>query len=728
MSALNNLRIVKREEWGAGLSDTWPASPNWGPVSHTPQMMVVHHTVTNNKQGNAHTVRAIWRYHARTQDWGDIRYHYLIGQDGIIYEGRWRGTHPANIFVEGGQSMASNTDKIGIVLLGQFEPTVSPPTPGEPTPEALQALVQLLGAIAYDLELDPLGQCYQPIEQKSYPTIAGHRDHHRTTCPGGNLYAQIVDIRDEVTAEVERLRHTQPTPARTIELAAASNQVAWGKSVWAKLLWGNQNLFSGSWWSTHYATLIEFALPPDIVQAGQLTALSLTLTGKNATYLRDANGQWQVDILAGPLRGNKIDRVSFVALQNAATVATFSPQLTALELQPGQPNNLTLDPNQLPAVQQAINQGYLALRITGPADGRRLFAWNGELGQGSPRLTVTFQNTPGPPPTLSDVIVKDIAFERIPPSHIRLAALVANVGQAVTPQPVVVSFYVDGQPLTTGQIDPLPAGKSRAVRAADTFLLTGNRTITAIVDPPDHLPETQEDNNTRTELIDFGTEQDYLADTIIQAVYVGQAPLRAGQSLTFTAQVKNIGLALTGDVVGVAFWLDGQYLTFGTLPAMPAGASQTVTAVAPWTASVGSHTLLAIVDDIDRFAEQSETNNRFTLTCDILPADGPHLPDSTIEALSFTTEANGQITLTATVANQGPAPTPDIVGVAFFVDDRYVTYGITQPMAAGATEEIRAVQTVSISGTHKITAIVDDVNRYDELNQQNNVFSQFRTF
>ena len=109
-----------------------------------------------------------------TQGWGDIRYHYLISQDGTIYEGRWRGDQSANIFVEGGQTMVSNTDKIGVVLLGQFEPTLPSPAPGEPTPEALKSLIELLGALAYDQNLDPLGQEHHPIEGNTYPIISGH--------------------------------------------------------------------------------------------------------------------------------------------------------------------------------------------------------------------------------------------------------------------------------------------------------------------------------------------------------------------------------------------------------------------------------------------------------------------------------------------------------------------------------------------------------------------------
>ncbi len=725
---LANLKIVPREAWGLGLSPDWPLSPEWAPITHTPQFLIVHHTVTNNKQGNADTIRAIWRYHAQTQGWGDIRYHYLIGQDGVIYEGRWSGNQTSNIFVEGGQSMDSNTNKIGIVLLGQFEPSVSFPAPGEPTPEALQSLVKLLGTIAYQLNLDPLGETYHTLEKKSYPVIGGHRDHYRTTCPGGNLYAQIVDIREDVATEVQRLHQNQGEPERMLSLHPEANQMAWGKSTWPNLLWGNENLFSGAWWQTQYAALIEIALPQDVIE-GQLTGLDLILSGQNAKYLRDTDGSWQAVILASPLRGQTAPKVRFEVLQNAPSIATFLPSLSWGDLQPGQKVKLSLDAADLPTLQQNMATGYLSIRLQGPNHGRRLFAWSGATDQNGPQLQLRYRLNPAPKPDLSDVMVKDIAFKTTPQGQIRLAALVINIGQVSTPDGVALDFYVEGQWLSSSAMEPLPPGKSRGVQAEQTFRLRGLRNIMVIVDQPNRMLEEQEGNNILTKAIDFGTEQDYLADMIIRAINLGQAaPFVAGQALIFEAIVKNIGASLTSNVVGVAFFVDNRYITFGTIEALAGGETQTVKAIAPWQAEVGQHTLLAIVDDINRFEEKSESNNRFEIAFEVLPPESTALPDSTLEALAFQSNSAGQIILTATVSNVGQAPTPDIVGVGFFVDDRYITHGITQPMAPGSTATIQAVQPLLLKGPHKITAIVNDVNRYEEISTQNNILTQFITF
>ncbi|HXV42891.1 MAG TPA: CotH kinase family protein, partial [Anaerolineae bacterium] len=74
-----------------------------------------------------------------------------------------------------------------------------------------------------------------------------------------------------------------------------------------------------------------------------------------------------------------------------------------------------------------------------------------------------------------------------------------------------------------------------------------------------------------------------LADTIVSAVGFGQPTLVEGAPITFEATVRNIGGAITGSTVGVAFLVDGTYITFGSSPPLEAGGSRVIKAVAPWT-------------------------------------------------------------------------------------------------------------------------------------------------
>lgn len=343
-----------------------------------------------------------------------------------------------------------------------------------------------------------------------------------------------------------------------------------------------------------------------------------------------------------------------------------------------------------------------------------------EISETNNTLEIEFQVAAAPPPLLSDVVVKDIAFERTEADQIRLAALVENIGSAGTLDVVGVAFLVDDKFATYGVVAALPAGQSSAIRAVQPLALTGLHKITAIVDDVNRFPEQSEQNNSRIEMIDFGAAPQRLADSVIVGVSLGAGRFTEGNELTFEAQVKNIGSAPTGEVVGVAFLVDGQYITFGNTSAMGPDETRAVRAVSPWRASAGKHRLLAVVDDVNRYPELSEDNNRFELTFEVFKKEEVKLPDSVVTAIDYETDSAGKVILTAAVGNIGAAPTPDVVGVAFFVDGQFATFGTATPMAAGATATIRAVQALALAGPHRIMAIVDDVNRYDEISHQNN--------
>lgn len=352
-----------------------------------------------------------------------------------------------------------------------------------------------------------------------------------------------------------------------------------------------------------------------------------------------------------------------------------------------------------------------------------------EVSETNNTLAIGFTVEPRPAPGLADTVVQDIVFERLNSGQIRLAALVVNAGSADTAAEVGVAFFVDDRYTTFGIIPPLKAGEAKTVRANDRLALTGSHKITAIVDDINRYPESNEQNNTRVEQIDFGQPpQPQLADVIILNATVGQGYFNAGDNVYFEAQVRNVGTAATGDVVGVAFFINGQQITYGSTGVMAAGETRLVRSVTTWRAVAGTHRLLAVADDVNRFPELSENNNSFELIFQVLPPGQANLPDSTLDAISFERDPSGQVILTATVSNIGGVTTPDVVGVGFFVNGQYVTYGINPPMAPGARQVIRAVRALSLRGKVTVTAIVDDINRYQEISTQNNALTQEMSF
>jgi hypothetical protein len=108
-------------------------------------------------------------------------------------------------------------------------------------------------------------------------------------------------------------------------------------------------------------------------------------------------------------------------------------------------------------------------------------------------------------------------------------------------------------------------------------------------------------------------------DLVVDSVSWEPASVSPDDPVTFSAVVSNTGSTATPDgvVLGVAFSVDGTKVSWTDthVASLAAGSSVTLTAdggpsgSATWTAVVGSHTVAAFVDDVDRIAETDETDN-----------------------------------------------------------------------------------------------------------------------
>ncbi len=168
---LRALGVVPREDWGARRTRCTGRDGR-------KYRMAIHYTVTPSSNPERQ-VKAIQRYHQR-RGWCDIGYHFLVGIDGSIYEGRpleFRGAHV------GGQ----NTGNIGISFIGCFHPTsrCSSWGPARPTEAMLRSASRLMAHLSslYGVSLDTRH-------------VKGHRDHRgaSTNCPGDYLYERIPDL------------------------------------------------------------------------------------------------------------------------------------------------------------------------------------------------------------------------------------------------------------------------------------------------------------------------------------------------------------------------------------------------------------------------------------------------------------------------------------------------------------------------------------------------------
>ena len=163
--------IISREEWGA-LSPKDEYSP------HTPDGIVIHHTWKPRQENykGAASIQGIQRYHMKTKKWNDIGYHFLIGPDGLIFQGR-----PETVI---GAHSSPNTGKIGICVIGDYDTDQDPFTP-----KIRASLVDLMTWLTatYKINTD---------------NFFGHRDFSPKSCPGDEVYQHLDNFKSEIKSRL----------------------------------------------------------------------------------------------------------------------------------------------------------------------------------------------------------------------------------------------------------------------------------------------------------------------------------------------------------------------------------------------------------------------------------------------------------------------------------------------------------------------------------------------
>jgi len=126
--------------------------------------ITVHHTGEHKgmaEMGDRELIQRIEHFHTQTRGWSAIGYHYIIGRDGRVYEGR-----PAGI--QGAHVARHNAHNLGVSLVGDFQKH-------RPSDRQLAVLEHFL---------DDQRRRYKVGRQ----SVHGHRDLGPTICPGKHLY------------------------------------------------------------------------------------------------------------------------------------------------------------------------------------------------------------------------------------------------------------------------------------------------------------------------------------------------------------------------------------------------------------------------------------------------------------------------------------------------------------------------------------------------------------
>lgn len=173
---LSALGVIPRAGWGTSASRCEIESVDEAPKDR----FSIHHTLTYSDDGTVAPVRALQAYEARGLGVCDLGYHFLVAQDGRVYEGR-----PLRFF--GGH--AGDPDPAGNVtigFLGCFDSGYCGPLGGDdPSATSLAAAADLLTALSYRLRI--------PLDAGTVRAFAGCSGPS-AVCAGDRLAAAIPEL------------------------------------------------------------------------------------------------------------------------------------------------------------------------------------------------------------------------------------------------------------------------------------------------------------------------------------------------------------------------------------------------------------------------------------------------------------------------------------------------------------------------------------------------------
>lgn len=158
-------RIVERATWGAKTPNYARMERDWAYTG-----IAVHHI----GDWLSKTPQAVENKHMGDNGWDDVGYHYMIGLDGTVYEGR-------DIRYKGSHLKMQNTGRIGILLMGDFDHQIWD-RDDTLTATHLAKIRSLIATLRSFFCIDTLGG------HSEYPG-QGH------TCPGNALLPEVVKMR-----------------------------------------------------------------------------------------------------------------------------------------------------------------------------------------------------------------------------------------------------------------------------------------------------------------------------------------------------------------------------------------------------------------------------------------------------------------------------------------------------------------------------------------------------
>lgn len=294
----SNLNLVARAQWLSGIELPWQQrSEGWPFEYDTAKKIIIHHTVTNTSDFNGDGVinsadyqqvaRGIYSYHAKSRQWGDVGYNYLIDPTGTIWEGREGGDgvvaghafrdNSCKKFTSG--NIGFNRGTIGIALIGNY-------TGDTLTPQARASLTSLIAKKSWEFGFDPAGSSF--FKDQIYPNVMGHRDVDCTECPGNNVYNEFAGIIAESKLKFDELTVTTPkkASAEIVSVSPSVVDIRPGEEKTVTITAKNTGTVA---WRNYGETPVQIALASAKESLASLESVAIASEGKDQSNATTSN-------------------------------------------------------------------------------------------------------------------------------------------------------------------------------------------------------------------------------------------------------------------------------------------------------------------------------------------------------------------------------------------------------------------------------------------------------
>jgi uncharacterized repeat protein (TIGR01451 family) len=343
--------------------------------------------------------------------------------------------------------------------------------------------------------------------------------------------------------------------------------------------------------------------------------------------------------------------------------------------------------------------------------------------------------------TLPDLSITsaDITFTPAVPTpgqSVTMTAIVRNTGETAAGN-VTVEFY-DGDPLSGGvlignaTVPSIAAGGFAGIQLTTEFI-AGNHSIHIVTDSSNSIAESNETNNTATNVLQVGGAFSELLITRNDISFVPAYPAE-GDPVLISATVHNEGNGEVYDIP-VRFYLgdpDSGGIQIGsdmTISSIPSKSTETVNTIWNSTGHAGSNNIYVKVDPLNAIPEVNESNNKASRTVKVSSATGADLTVSSadINHTPLTPARGDMVTITANIRNTGTSDAGNVL-TEFSLGDPNIAGTLiigsqTIPLISAGSSVLAQItwNTAGYSGDYEIFVNIDPFNGTAELSEINNL-------